>query len=158
VTRRETPLRAADILAALADHRVDFVIIGGLAVQAHGHVRTTQDVDLFPAPGRANLERLAEAVLSLGARAAGGALVDAARIEAAGTLTLDSPLGGIDVHLAPPGATAYEAVRSRALEIEVAGIRVAIAGKDDLIAMKRASGRPLDRGDVIALTADEGAE
>jgi len=30
-----------------------------------------------------------------------------------------------------------------------------VAGRDDLIAMKRASGRPVDRGDVIALTRPE---
>jgi hypothetical protein len=39
--------------------------------------------------------------------------------------------------------------------MEVVGVRVSIAGRDDLIAMKRASGRPIDRGDVIALTAAE---
>lgn len=59
------------------------------------------------------------------------------------------------MHLSPPGADAYGRVRARALVIEVAGISVAVAGKDDLIAMKRAAGRPLDRGDVIALTSDE---
>jgi hypothetical protein len=39
--------------------------------------------------------------------------------------------------------------------IDVVGARVAIAGRDDLIAMKRASGAPIDRGDIIALTALE---
>lgn len=39
--------------------------------------------------------------------------------------------------------------------IDVVGVTVAIAGLDDLIAMKRASGRPVDRGDIIALTALE---
>lgn len=157
MTRRETPLRASDILVALAEHDVDMVVIGGLAVQAHGHVRTTQDVDVLPSPDRANLERLALALRSLDAHSEKGddTPIDAERIAAAQTLTLDSQAGGIDVHLSPPGADVYERVRARALVIEVAGISVAVAGKDDLIAMKRAAGRPLDRGDVIALTSDE---
>lgn len=156
MTRRETPLRAADILVALADHDVDLIVIGGLAVQAHGHVRTTQDVDVFPSPDRSNLERLSLALRSLGARLEGDdEPINAERIADASTLTLDSRAGGIDIHLSPPGAGAYEAVRARALEIEVAGVRVAVAGKDDLIAMKRAAGRPLDRGDIVAITADE---
>ena len=46
-------------------------------------------------------------------------------------------------------------MRKRALELEVAGTRVAVVGLDDLIAMKRAAGRLLDRGDVIALTMPE---
>lgn len=120
------------------------VVIGGLAVQAHGHVRTTQDVDVFPSPDRANLERLALALRSLDAHLEKGdnTRIDAERIAAAQMLTLDSQAGGIDVHLSPPGADVYERVRARALVIEVAGISVAVAGRDDLIAMKRAAGRP----------------
>jgi hypothetical protein len=44
------------------------VLIGGLAVQTHGHVRTTNDADLIPAPDPANLGRLASALRSLEAR------------------------------------------------------------------------------------------
>jgi hypothetical protein len=55
----ETPLDAERILAVLADHSVDYVIVGGLAVQTHGHVRTTVDIDVYPRPEPANLARLA---------------------------------------------------------------------------------------------------
>lgn len=55
-----------------------------------------------------------------------------------------------------PGAPAYAALRKRALVIDFAGIPLAIAGLDDLIAMKRASGRPVDVRDIAALTADDG--
>ena len=55
----------------------------------------------------------------------------------------------------PPGGAPYGDLRARALVIEVAGVTVAVAGRDDLIAMKRVAGRPIDRGDVIVLTAPE---
>ena len=57
------------------------------------------------------------------------------------------------MHLQPPGAAPYPLLRRRALVIEVAGTTVAVAGLDDLIAMKRASGRPSDIRDIAALTA-----
>lgn len=163
VTRRSVPLAADTILRCLADHAVDYLLIGGLAVQAHGHVRTTQDVDLLPAPGRANLDRLAAALAELNARPSGGGAVppgglDGAAIEGAGVLALDTDAGGVDVHTAPPGAASFAAMLQRALELEVAGTRVVVVGRDDLIAMKRAADRPLDRGDVIALTAPERPE
>jgi hypothetical protein len=41
----------------------------------------------------------------------------------------------------------------RALRLDVAGVTVLVAGLDDLIAMKRASGRPIDRGDIATLTS-----
>jgi hypothetical protein len=52
-------LRLRELLDRLVAADVRFVIIGGLAVNAWGHVRGTQDVDLVPDPDPGNLERLA---------------------------------------------------------------------------------------------------
>jgi predicted nucleotidyltransferase len=43
------------ILAELAQEGVDFLVIGGVAVGYHGHVRATKDVDVVPAPDAVNL-------------------------------------------------------------------------------------------------------
>jgi len=157
VTRREVPVDAGEILAALARNEVAFVVIGGLAVQAHGHPRTTQDIDLVPDLDRENLARLAAALTELGARPAGSPAapvdwrIDADSL-AEGVTSLDTDAGGVDVHPAPPGVKSFAALRAGALEIEVRGLRLAVAGRDDLIAMKRASALPIDRGDIAALT------
>jgi hypothetical protein len=156
MTRREVPLDAGRILEELAAHGVEYTLIGGLAVQAHGHTRTTQDVDLVPARDPANLQRLAAALSSLRARPAGRPHRTPPRSLDLGSrpvTSLDTDAGGVDVHLAPPGAASYEALRRRALVIELRGLEIPVASLDDLIAMKQASGRPIDRGDVIALTA-----
>lgn len=160
MTRREVPLDAARILQALFEHEVSYIVIGGLAVQAHGHTRTTQDIDLVPDRDPRNLGRLADALHALGARPAGTHRAWARSrllrsLTSSEVVSLDADVGGVDVHLRPPGAAGYDELRARALVIEVAGVTVAIAGRDDLIAMKRASGRPIDRGDIIALTAPE---
>jgi hypothetical protein len=160
MTRRETPLDAARILQALFGGDVAYTVIGGLAVQAHGHTRTTQDVNLVPDPDPENLQRLAHVLDALGAREAGeGPRVNAdallARLSRTTVVSLDTDAGAVDIHLRPPGAAPYPELAARALVLEVVGVTVSIAGRDDLIAMKRASGRPIDRGDVIALTAPE---
>ena len=154
MTRREVPLDAREILRVLAEHQVDYVVIGGLAVQAHGHTRTTQDVDLVPEPASPNLDRLLAALVALRARPVGTVTPTTSRLElpAAGVLELDTDSGGVDVHLRPPGAPPYADLRSRALNLELGDLRVLVAGRDDLIAMKRVSGRPIDRGDILALT------
>jgi hypothetical protein len=145
-------LDAAAILRTLADHRVDYVVIGGLAVQAHGHTRTTQDLDLVPEGSPANLARLRSALAALGARPVGARDPEPITLPTTGVAELDTDAGGVDVHLDPPGAAPYEALRSRALELELDAATVAVAGVDDLIAMKRASGRPIDHSDILALT------
>jgi hypothetical protein len=146
VTRRETPLDAAEILRVLAEHDVDYVIIGGMAVQAHGHTRTTQDLDIVPAPDAENLDRLRRALERL---------VRPVPKLGGTPISLDTRAGRLDIHPAPPGAAPFPELRKRALELEVAGIALRVAGRDDLIAMKLASGRPIDRLDVIALTAHD---
>lgn len=55
-------------LNALHDADVAFVLIGGVAVAAHGHVRGTDDVDLVPDPEPGNRLRLGNALVDLGAR------------------------------------------------------------------------------------------
>ncbi len=151
MTRREVPLDAAAILRVLAAHRVEYVVIGGLAVQAHGHPRTTQDLDLIPEPNSENRARLLAALSELGARPAGARAPAPISIPEVGVLELDTDAGGIDVHAAPTGAAPYAELRERALVIQL-DVPVAVAGRDDLIAMKRVSGRPIDRSDIIALT------
>jgi hypothetical protein len=151
VTRREIPLDAGAILRALADHGVEYIVIGGVAVQTHGHPRTTQDLDLVPEPSPANLERLRAALVSLAARPVGALAADTISIPATGVLELDTDAGGVDVHLDPPGAAPYAELRRRGLHVHVE-VDVLVAGRDDLIAMKHASGRPIDRSDILALT------
>jgi hypothetical protein len=159
VTRRELPLNARAILEVLAQNRVNYVVIGGVAVQAHGHTRTTQDLDIVPEAGKSNLERLSAALETLRARPIGSARPSGKpiRIPASGVVELDTDAGGIDIHLEPPGGAPYEELRARALKLDLDGIQLLVAGRDHLIAMKRASGRPIDRGDILALTEPENA-
>jgi len=151
-----TSLDAERILAALGEHAVDYVIVGGLAVQTHGHVRTTFDVDVYPRPEPANLRRLADALNELEARTlnigAERLVIDAAMLPRATLWQFDTRHGAIDVLHDAPGAPPYDELRARALEIELDGIRLAVAGRDDLISMKRASARPVDLEDLAVLT------
>jgi hypothetical protein len=153
----DAPLDAERILEVLAEHAVDYVIVGGVAVQTHGHVRTTVDIDVYPRPERANLTRLADALKALGARAPNPGseqlAVDATTPPRATMWQFSTPHGAIDVLHDAPGAPPYEDLRSRALKIRLGELSLAVAGLDDLISMKRASARRVDLEDIAALTA-----
>ncbi|MEA2374307.1 MAG: hypothetical protein QOD53_770 [Thermoleophilaceae bacterium] len=155
----DTPLDAERILRVLAEHRVDYVLVGGLAVQTHGHMRTTFDIDVLPRPERANLKRLATALNALGARALNPGseelVIDAAMLLRATLWQFATRHGPVDVLHDAPGAPPYDDLRGRALEIRLGDIALAVAGRDDLISMKRASGRPVDLDDLAALTQAE---
>lgn len=152
----ETPLDAERILRALAEHEVDYVLIGGLAVQTHGHVRTTNDADLIPAPDRANLQRLAAALRALEARVLNAGQestpIDAAMLPRATIWQFATRDGGIDVMHEVPGGEPYATLSERALHVRLGDIDVPVVDLDDLIRMKLARGRPVDLADVAALT------
>ena len=144
------------ILDALAEHRVDYVIVGGLAVQTHGHLRTTIDIDVFPKPEPSNLARLADALKGLDARVLNpgneGLTIDAGMLPRATMWQFATRHGAIDVLHDAPGVPPYEDLRRRALEIRLGAKTIAVAGRDDLINMKRASARPVALDDLAALT------
>jgi len=156
VPEPETPLDAEHILQALAEHGVEYVLIGGLAVQTHGHVRTTNDADVIPAPEPANLERLAAALRSLGARVLNpgeeDTEIDAAMLPRATIWQFASRDGGIDVMHEVPGGRSYEELSERALHVQLGEVDVPVVDLDDLIRMKLARGRPVDLEDVASLT------
>lgn len=150
------PLDAERILRTLAARGVEYVLIGGLAVQTHGHVRTTNDADLIPAPYPANLERLAAALGDLGARVLNpgheDTPIDAAMLPRATIWQFATRDGGIDVMHEVPGGEPYAELSARALRVQLGDVEVPVVDLDDLIRMKLARGRPLDLADVAALT------
>jgi predicted nucleotidyltransferase len=156
VTKPETPLDAERILRALAEHEVEYVLIGGLAVQTHGHVRTTNDADLIPAPDPANLGRLARTLRSLDARVLNvgeeDTEIDAKMLPRATIWQFASRDGGIDVMHEVPGGRSYEELSKGAMHVQLGDIDVPVVALDDLIRMKLARGRPVDLEDVASLT------
>jgi hypothetical protein len=159
VVETDVPLDAERILRALAEHQVDYVLIGGLAVQTHGHVRTTNDADLIPAPDPDNLTRLAAALRALDARVLNpgeeDTEIDAKMLPRATIWQFVTRDGGIDVMHEVPGGRSYEELHEEALQVQLGDIEVSVVGLDDLIQMKLSRGRPVDLADVASLTDPE---
>jgi predicted nucleotidyltransferase len=149
-------LRLEALLGRLARAEVDFVVIGGVAVAFQGHVRATRDLDITYATDAENLARLDDVLVAAHARLRGVAedvpfVPDGRTLARTRLLTLDTDDGGLDLLADPPGAPPYAAMRDHADRVDLDGIVVAVAALDDLLAMKRAAGRPQDLADIEAL-------
>jgi len=154
----ERPLDLRELFRALAEHGVDYLVIGGVAAQVHGRRRTTKDLDVTPAPDPENFERLAAALVALDARPVelgpAAATPTAEQLRLAPVVPpLSTRHGELHVLNEVPGATAYAAMRERALSTDLDGIALRIVGVDDLIRMKQAAGRPSDLEDIAAIAA-----
>lgn len=151
-------LRLESLLRRLTAHGVDFVIVGGIAVIAHGSARITRDLDISYATDQANLDALGAAMVELGARLRGGPdpvpfVPDGRTLRRTQILTLATDDGWIDLLAAPSGSPPYAQLRARAARVIIGDIAVLVASLDDLEAMKRAAGRPRDLLDVEELEA-----
>jgi hypothetical protein len=151
-----------DLFRALAQHKVRYVLVGGLALNLHGVERATMDVDLAIALDEANLAAALDVAEAL-------ELVPVAPValrEAAHPATLERwrrDKNMIAFGLRPQSGTGpvvdllmklpfpFESLLQRAISRTVGDVTVTVACVDDLIAMKKAAGRPLDLADVASL-------
>jgi predicted nucleotidyltransferase len=141
--------RPGELLRQLTVAGVDFVVVGGIAAVALGSAQLTRDLDICYSSEEANLERLGHALLGLAARLRGVSddvpfVPDGRTLRRTQILTLDTREGPLDLLVDPKGSPGYAELRRRAETAVVSGHTVCIAALDDLLAMKRAAGRPKD--------------
>lgn len=144
------------IFAALGGAGVDYVTVGGMALMAHGVVRATLDVDLIPATDEANLTRLAAAIRALGGAPHGEpeTPLTAELLGRDANMRFETEAGQLDVLCAEQYRRLYTDLRSRFVTIELEGLAVPVASRNDLIRLKAGTGRDrdlLDIGDLLAL-------
>jgi hypothetical protein len=144
--------RPERILEILALHRVDYVMIGGLAAAVHGSDLVTGDLDITPATGDENLTRLSHALDDLNARVRtevapeGLPFVhDAQSLARATVWNLVTDAGDLDLAMLPSGTRGYDDLRRNAIAIEILGVPTRVAALADIIRSKEAAGREQDR-------------
>jgi len=153
------PLRA---LRVLVEHRVRFVVIGGIAGRLWGSPTVTNDLDLCHDTTPVNLEALAGALRVLEARLRGAEdevrwRPGTATLAAADSFTLATSAGNLDLLARPAGTCGYDDLSATAMELDVGGVVVAVAALEDLLRMKRAAGRPKDliEAEVLGAVLEE---
>jgi len=152
----EPAFRPTRLLTALAEAGVDFVVVGGVAVNALGYERYTKDLDICYSSLDENLQALGNVLVAMEGRLRGldedvPFVPDGATFRGTQILTLNTSAGGIDLLVEPAGAPRYEVLREQAELAEIGTATVRVASLQDMLAMKRASGRPQDLADVEAL-------
>jgi len=143
---------AKRILAAFAAEGVRYVLVGSMAMAAHGLIRATRDVDFFVSPDPDNVERLRRALATL--YEGDPNLDDITAEDLAGdypAIEYSPPHGRYSMDIL---ARLGEAFRYEDLEFEeimVEGIRVRVATPRMLFRMKKDTVRPQDRVDAQAI-------
>lgn len=137
-----------DMLHALSDEKVRFLLVGAYALAAHGYPRATLDIDIWVMPSPKNADAVFRALRRFGAPLHNLTKED---LQKDGTVFQIGVFPRrIDIITAASGLNFEETYR-RSLPVNIEGIEVRIPSIDDLIRNKRASGRTKDLADAEAL-------
>lgn len=150
-----------ELIRALADGGVEYVVIGGFAVGVHGFPRATKDLDIVPAPDRDNLRRLAGVLEQLQAENYGAGDFDASefpfdpldpdQLREGGNFLLATRAGRLDVMQWVPGIDAdhaFETLAADSIRVRFGDAQVRICSLRQLRRMKETAGRPQDHVDL----------
>ena len=155
----------SDVLWALLEAEVRFLVAGGLAVVAHGHSRVTHDLDVVIALDEENLRRALEVLQRLGflprLPVAAEDFCDAAirrkwieekHLQVFSMVSEEK--GGLVVDIFADSPFDFEEERARAHIVSLPGLPegVPFVSKQTLLAMKRRAGRAIDKDDIARLT------
>jgi hypothetical protein len=153
-------MKIADLLTALVDAEIDFVVVGGFAMQMHGFQRATYDVDVALAMNEQNLDRFVSFAshhkLTPVIPEPLASLKDASKLDrwfnekSMVAFALRGPDDFVlDVLIRP--VIDFATLRVNAVQGALHGRRFLFAGLDEMLEMKRVAARPKDQLDIIAL-------
>jgi len=140
----------------MVESGVRFVVIGGVAMRLQGSSHITDDIDFSYSRDPEGLPGLVSTLNHYHVRlrdfpADLPFFFDLRTLKNSQNLTLVTDVGDIDLLAEPPGVDSFEGLWQRASKMDVSGITVRVASLDDLIAMKRAAGRPKDKQHLLEL-------
>lgn len=137
-----------DLLAEFNVQGVDFIIVGAHALAAHGHIRATQDFDVWVRPEAENAKRVYRALQEFGAPLQD--LTEADLVTPGIIFQIGVAPIRIDVITAIDGVEFPEAWANR-MSTKFDDQPASVLSKEDLIRNKRAAGRTQDLADLERL-------
>ena len=146
-----------EMLGALAEHHVEYIIVGGAAATAHGAVRLTH-LDIVYRRTRENIVRLAASLTThqpylRGAPPGLPFRWDAETVQRGLNFTLATDLGPLDVLGEIAGGGGYDALLPHSQALSLFGVECRCISLEQLIIVKRAAGRPKDLEALAELEA-----
>jgi hypothetical protein len=137
-----------ECVASFNAHGVEYLVVGGYALAAHGRPRYTGDIDLWVRATADNAHRVLAALKDFGF---GPLAINEADLTTPGNvIQLGYPPRRIDLLTSIDGVE-FEACHARRVILTIDRVDLPIIGLDDFKANKRATGRTQDRADLEAL-------
>ncbi len=142
-----------EFVELLGSAGVEYLVVGGYALAAHGHPRYTGDLDIWIRSTPANVDRLLQALSRFGFGSLGLKRDDFLQPDA--VVQLGYPPSRIDLLTVLSGVD-FDACYPNRVEMTIAGVLLPFIGLEEFRANKRASGRAKDIADLESLDGKDG--
>lgn len=134
---------------SLVEHQVEFVIVGGVAIIAHGIPYATFDLDFCYAKTAENLKKIVAALAPFNPRLRDFPkelpfIWDERTLQNGTNFTLQTGIGDIDLLGEVAGVGSYNEVFANSTTLKIFNDEVRVLSLEDLIKAKKAAGRPKD--------------
>jgi hypothetical protein len=139
-----------DLLTALQEEEVEFVVMGAHALAVHGVIRASGDLDVFVRPSISNARRVIRALQAFGAPLHLHGVSEADFTREGTVYQLGLPPRRIDLLTSVSGLS-FDQARAGSIAIDVGSLTFLVPAAENLLVNKRASGRPKDLEDARAL-------
>ena len=144
----------SEFVSLLNAHGVEYLVVGGYALAAHGHPRFTGDLDIWLRPSDENANRTMDVLRAFGFGSLDISVADLLKPDA--VVQLGYPPGRIDLLTSIDGVS-YEQCAARREMVQIRNLAAPFIGLDDFKTNKRASGRLKDLADLESLEDKGGA-
>ena len=143
----------SEFVSLLNAHGVEYLVVGGYALAAHGHPRFTGDLDIWLQQSKANASRVLDAL-----RAFGFGSLDisvSGLLKPDGVVQLGYPPGRIDLLTSIDGVS-VDLCSARKEMVLIQGLPIPFIGLEDFKTNKKATGRLKDLADLESLNQRTG--
>lgn len=151
-----------DIFKQLNKRRIDYVVVGGVALVLHGVVRLTADLDLMLHLDEKNLNNFVALMNETGYKpklpVKAESLIDSEKRKSwfeernMKVFSFYHPrqaISLIDVFIHEP--LSYKVIKRHSVKMKIGNLLIPVISVDDLVKLKNISGRPQDMEDIKAL-------
>ena len=143
----------SEFVSLLNAHGVEYLVVGGYALAAHGHPRFTGDLDIWLQQSKANASRVLDALRAFGFGSLDISVSDLLKPD--GVVQLGYPPGRIDLLTSIDGVS-FDLCSARKEMVLIQGLPIPFIGLEDFKTNKKATGRLKDLADLESLNQRTG--
>ena len=143
----------SEFVSLLNAHGVEYLVVGGYALAAHGHPRFTGDLDIWLQQSKANASRVLDALRAFGFGSLDISVSDLLKPD--GVVQLGYPPGRIDLLTSIDGVS-FDLCSTRKEMVLIQGLPIPFIGLEDFKTNKKATGRLKDLADLESLNQRTG--